>query len=179
MDVRDDRVGGGGCSAGGGGSGRVGIDVPGQQRGRATVVGAVEETGVDQAQALFDVNFFGAFRVAQAVLPTMRAQHEGRIIFVSSVVGFLPAPFMGFYAATKHAIGRNWQSRWITRCARLAPTRALGGAGLHEDAHRRQLRPRAASHIADYATARARAEANLATAVNAGEDPFARREGHS
>jgi NAD(P)-dependent dehydrogenase (short-subunit alcohol dehydrogenase family) len=69
-----------------------------------TIMGAVEETSLAQAKALFDTNFFGAFRVAQAVLPAMRARGHGRIIFMSSVVGFLPAPFMGFYAASKHAM---------------------------------------------------------------------------
>ena len=47
---------------------------------------------------------FGALRVAQAVLPIMRKQGYGRIVNTSSVLGFLPAPFAGIYAATKHAL---------------------------------------------------------------------------
>jgi len=69
-----------------------------------SLVGAIEETDLGEAQALFDLNFFGAVRVTRAVLPHMRAQQSGRILFLSSVVGFLPAPFMGFYAASKHAL---------------------------------------------------------------------------
>jgi short-subunit dehydrogenase len=34
----------------------------------------------------------------------MRRQSSGRIINISSVLGFLPAPYMAFYAATKHAV---------------------------------------------------------------------------
>lgn len=69
-----------------------------------TLVGSVEETSISEAQALFDTNVFGILRATQAVLPHMRQQRSGRIINVSSVVGFLPAPYMGLYSASKHAI---------------------------------------------------------------------------
>ncbi|MGC8030441.1 SDR family NAD(P)-dependent oxidoreductase, partial [Salmonella enterica] len=68
-----------------------------------SLVGAVEETSVAEAQALFDVNVMGLLRTSQAVLPQMRKQGSGRIVNVSSVLGFLPAPYMGLYAASKHA----------------------------------------------------------------------------
>lgn len=69
-----------------------------------TLLGAVEETSVAEAQALFDTNVFGILRTTQAVLPHMRQQRSGRIINVSSVLGFLPAPYMGLYSASKHAV---------------------------------------------------------------------------
>lgn len=69
-----------------------------------SLVGAVEETSVAEAQSLFDVNVFGLLRVTQAVLPQMRKQGAGTIINLSSVLGFLPAPYMGLYAASKHAV---------------------------------------------------------------------------
>jgi NAD(P)-dependent dehydrogenase (short-subunit alcohol dehydrogenase family) len=69
-----------------------------------TMLGAVEETSVPEAQALFDTNVFGILRTIQAVLPHMRQQRSGRIINVSSVLGFLPAPYMGLYSASKHAV---------------------------------------------------------------------------
>jgi NAD(P)-dependent dehydrogenase (short-subunit alcohol dehydrogenase family) len=66
--------------------------------------GAAEESSLAQDQRLFDVNVFGAIRMTKAVLPHMRAQGGGRIINISSVLGFLPAPYMASYAASKHAI---------------------------------------------------------------------------
>lgn len=68
------------------------------------MVGSAEETSISEASSMFDTNVFGALRTSQAVLPHMRAQGAGRIINVSSVLGFLPAPYMGLYAATKHAV---------------------------------------------------------------------------
>ncbi len=65
---------------------------------------AAEESSVAQAQALFDTNVFGTMRVTRAVLPHMRRQKSGRIVNISSVLGFLPAPYMAIYAASKHAV---------------------------------------------------------------------------
>jgi NAD(P)-dependent dehydrogenase (short-subunit alcohol dehydrogenase family) len=69
-----------------------------------TLVGALEETSIEEAKALFETNFFGALRTSQAVLPIMREQGYGRIANIGSVVGFLPAPYQGIYAASKHAL---------------------------------------------------------------------------
>lgn len=69
-----------------------------------TLLGATEETSVTEAGKLFDTNLFGLLRTIQAVLPQMRAQGAGRIVNVSSVLGFLPAPYMALYSASKHAV---------------------------------------------------------------------------
>jgi NAD(P)-dependent dehydrogenase (short-subunit alcohol dehydrogenase family) len=68
------------------------------------LLGAAEESSIAQAKALFDVNVFGVLRVTNAVLPTMRRQGTGRIVNLSSVQGFIPAPYFALYSSTKHAI---------------------------------------------------------------------------
>ncbi|RWD65288.1 oxidoreductase [Mesorhizobium sp.] len=68
------------------------------------LLGGAEESSTAQAQALFDVNVFGVIRVTNAVLPTMRRQGKGRIVNLSSVQGFIPAPYFALYSSTKHAV---------------------------------------------------------------------------
>lgn len=69
-----------------------------------TLLGATEETSIAEAQTLFDTNLFGLLRTTQVVLPYMRQQRSGRIVNISSVLGFLPAPYMALYSASKHAV---------------------------------------------------------------------------
>lgn len=68
------------------------------------ISGGAEESSIAQAQALFDVNLFGAIRMTRAVLPLMRAGGGGRIVNISSLFGLVPAPYMALYAASKHAL---------------------------------------------------------------------------
>lgn len=81
--------------------------------------GGAEESSTAQAKALFDVNVFGVLRVTNAVLPAMRSQGKGRIVNLSSVQGFIPAPYFALYSATKLP-SRGIPSRSITNCARSA-----------------------------------------------------------
>ena len=68
------------------------------------VPGPLEDVSVDDARRQFDVVVHGTHRMAQAVLPAMRAREEGRIIMVSSVLGVAPAPGLGTYGAAKAAV---------------------------------------------------------------------------
>lgn len=64
----------------------------------------IEHIEMDELQHQFNVNVFGFARLQKAVLPHMRQQRSGRIINLSSMVGEVSAPLVGWYAATKHAI---------------------------------------------------------------------------
>ena len=79
------------------------VDLLVNNAGVGLVAGA-EESSLEQAKALFDVNLFGVLRLTKAVLPIMRRQGSGRIVNISSVMGLIPAPFMALYAASKHAL---------------------------------------------------------------------------
>ena len=67
-------------------------------------IGALEETSIAEARQQFETNLFGVLRVTNAILPGMRQPGYGRIVNISSVMGFLPAPYWGIYAASKHAV---------------------------------------------------------------------------
>ena len=68
------------------------------------LTGAAEESSLEQAKFLFDVNLFGVIRMTKAVLPSMRRQGTGRIVNISSVLGLIPSPFSALYASSKHAL---------------------------------------------------------------------------
>jgi len=55
-------------------------------------------------ESQFATNVFGLHQLTQALLPCMLKQKSGRIIHVSSVLGFVPTPFLGAYNASKYAV---------------------------------------------------------------------------
>ncbi|GHJ38408.1 SDR family NAD(P)-dependent oxidoreductase [Streptomyces sp. TS71-3] len=70
----------------------------------ATVRAPVETIPLTVLDDLFELNVFGALRVAQGVLPGMRRRGTGQLIFMSSIQGRLVIPLIGAYGATKHAL---------------------------------------------------------------------------
>ncbi|MGK2742073.1 oxidoreductase [Tepidicaulis sp. LMO-SS28] len=68
------------------------------------LTGAIEETSLEEARAVFEVNFFGALSVIQAVLPFMRTRRAGRIFNITSVSGLAPWAGTGIYGASKFAM---------------------------------------------------------------------------
>ena len=80
------------------------IDLLINNAGFGVAPAGAEESSIEQAQSIFDTNFFGIVRMTRAVVPHMRKQGAGRIINIGSVLGLLPMPYGALYAATKHAI---------------------------------------------------------------------------
>ncbi len=68
------------------------------------LAGPVEFTDLGEAKAQVETNFWGAVRLVQSVLPTMRAQQSGRIVLMSSIGGVIGIPFQAFYSASKFAL---------------------------------------------------------------------------
>src|SRR3990167_2866528 len=67
-------------------------------------LGTLEQTSLSQAQEIMDVNFFGVWRLTQAVLPSMRKNKSGHIISITSVGGVIGQPFNDAYCAAKFAV---------------------------------------------------------------------------
>jgi NAD(P)-dependent dehydrogenase (short-subunit alcohol dehydrogenase family) len=95
---------------------------------------AVEATPPEEFARIFDQNTVGALRVAQAVLPGMRARGSGRLLFMSSVVGRIVLPPGAAYAATKWALEALVEALAIEvapfglQAALLEPGRVSSGA---------------------------------------------------
>lgn len=69
------------------------------------VIGPTEAFTPEEISKVFDTNFLGAQRVNKAVLPVLRGQQQGLVLWVSSTTtrGGFP-PFLGPYAAAKAAM---------------------------------------------------------------------------
>lgn len=80
-----------------------GIDVAINNAGYG-LFGLSEAVTTEQARQLMDTNFFGTVRVNRAVLPHMRGQRSGLLLYISSGAGRVVIPTMGFYCASKFAL---------------------------------------------------------------------------
>ena len=64
----------------------------------------VGEIDYEKGHQLFEVNYWGAIRMTEAVLPGMRARKDGLIINISSIVGRRSMPGISVYCASKFAL---------------------------------------------------------------------------
>ena len=67
------------------------------------VNGPVEGLSIDDLERQLDVNVIAQIAVTQAVLPKIR-EARGRLVFISSISGFITTPGTGAYNASKYAI---------------------------------------------------------------------------
>lgn len=68
-----------------------------------SLVGTIEEAGLEDVRALYETNLFGTLSVIQAALPFLRKQGGGHILGVSSSLGHESMPVIGYYCSTKWA----------------------------------------------------------------------------
>lgn len=66
--------------------------------------GAVEDLSRDVLREQFETNFFGTHELTNLIIPVMRKQGYGRIIYNSSVLGLVAMKYRGAYNASKFAL---------------------------------------------------------------------------
>lgn len=66
--------------------------------------GPLEFIDLDEFRRQMEVNVVGQVCVTQAFIPLLRESGAGRIVFTSSIGGRVAAPYIGPYAASKHAL---------------------------------------------------------------------------
>ena len=64
-----------------------------------SLVGMIEEASADDVRALYETNIFGTLAVVQAALPLLRQQGGGHILGVSSGLGHITMPVIGYYCS--------------------------------------------------------------------------------
>lgn len=68
------------------------------------VFATVEDTSLELAASMMNVNYMGMLRCTKAVLPSMLARREGHIVNIASIAGKLATAKTAAYAASKHAV---------------------------------------------------------------------------
>ncbi|SDD93092.1 hypothetical protein SAMN05216345_12213 [Cupriavidus sp. YR651] len=66
--------------------------------------GPVAEIPIARVRRVFETNVFAALEVAQGFATQMIRRGSGKIIWTSSVAGLVKVPWVGAYAASKHAV---------------------------------------------------------------------------
>lgn len=66
--------------------------------------GAVEDLSREVLKSQFETNLFGTHELTNLLIPVMRRQDHGRIIYNSSILGLVAMPYRGAYNASKYAL---------------------------------------------------------------------------
>ena len=68
------------------------------------------DTALEVERRLMEIDYFGPVALTKAVLPTMRTRRAGRIVVISSVMGYVGTPMRSTYSAAKHALNGYFDS---------------------------------------------------------------------
>jgi len=68
------------------------------------LTGAVEDLPIQALREQFETNVLGTQELTNLLIPTMRKNNLGRIIQISSVLGFVTMKYRGAYCASKYAL---------------------------------------------------------------------------
>ncbi|MGN6417415.1 MAG: SDR family NAD(P)-dependent oxidoreductase [Pseudobacter sp.] len=68
-----------------------------------SLVGTIEEASDEDVKAMYETNIFGALAVIRAALPLLREQGGGHILGISSNLGHVTLPVIGYYSSSKWA----------------------------------------------------------------------------
>ena len=79
------------------------VDVLVNNAGRGAY-GCFESVALKDHDAVIDTNLRGVIHTTHAMLPSMLERGKGQLVYVSSVLGALPAPEHAVYGATKFAV---------------------------------------------------------------------------
>jgi len=97
------------------------------------LMGEVEGTPEDAARAMFEVNFWGAAYIAREAVRFFRDVNQpqgGTLLNVSSYMGLIAQPLMGYYVASKHgkcSPQNEDHSELTPASSHRSPRRSYGG----------------------------------------------------
>jgi len=128
--------------------------------------GAVEEVTLDQARAVFELNFFAAVELTRSALPHMRARRAGHVINITSICGLVSLSDLGVYCASKFAL-EAWTQALEGEVKSLGIRTTLVEPGAFRTEFEGPAIVRPAQRIEDYVPIIADVEARLAG--NAGQ----------
>ena len=67
------------------------------------LIATIEEASAEDVRALYETNIIGTLSVLQAALPLLREQGSGHIVGISSTLGHVTMPLIGYYCSSKWA----------------------------------------------------------------------------
>ncbi|TCD66482.1 hypothetical protein EIP91_001307 [Steccherinum ochraceum] len=75
--------------------------------------GPLLDLTIDQIRSAFEINTISAMVLCKAVIPSMARRSKGLVVNMSSVMGEIPTPWMGMYAASKAALHSFTETLWM------------------------------------------------------------------